>query len=144
MDVKQLLFNLVSRTALRHEGAFMKQLAEILKLMLSDWNSPSLHMDIFFFLLLSPTATSVALFKLSLLLLPRVPGLAQDPSNAYLTCCYEAQLAHLRHRSRVSHPTHINSSLQVAPFRKLASPSVPGIFTPFTLSFGPFQANATA
>ena len=40
------------------------------------------------------------------------------------------------------HPTHHNNSMRVASSRKLASPSVPGIFTPFTPSFGPFQAKA--
>ena len=92
MDVKQLLFHLMPRTVLRHEDAFMKQLAEILKLMLGDRNSPFLQMDTFFFLLLSPTATSVALFKLSLLLLPRVPIPAHGPSDAYLTCCTKPSL----------------------------------------------------
>ena len=49
VDINQLLFHLMPRTTLRHKDAFIMQFTEILKLTLSDRNSPSLHMDTFLF-----------------------------------------------------------------------------------------------
>ena len=53
VHVNQLLFHLVPRTTLRHKDAFIMQVTEILKLTLSDRNSPSLHMDTFLFFFFS-------------------------------------------------------------------------------------------
>ena len=93
------------------------------------------------FFLLFGTAASVALFKL-----PFAGTIAWSPQ-----ACTRPfrRLPDLLREACTSptpehgpHPAHHNNSLRVATSRKLASPSMPGVFTPFSLSFGPFQAKA--